>query len=188
MSRVVVFTLGCTAALLAYGLVMDSPLTLLYTSVNLGLMGLLALLNRGIGWSLGALWQASFVGLGNMLGGVVLVEGRTLYLTDVIGPIGYDKIFHFAAAAGLSLLAWEAVEGIAGPGARRGITGLAMVVWLAVMGGGAVVEIAEFIGASIGDVNVGDYANNALDLVANGLGALLGVSLVANTRRDPARG
>lgn len=56
------------------------------------------------------------------------------------------------------------------------------------MGGGAVVEIAEFIGASIGDVNVGDYANNALDLVANGLGALLGVSLVANTRRDPARG
>src|SRR5690606_6997343 len=87
-----------------------------------------------IGWSLGALWQASFVGLGNMLGGVVLVEGRTLYLTDVIGPIGYDKIFHFAAAAGLSLLAWEAVEGIAGPGARRGITGLAMVVWLRAAG------------------------------------------------------
>src|SRR5690606_41340266 len=101
--------------------------------------------------SVGALLQASFVGLWIMLGGVVLVEGRTLYLTDVIGPIGYDKIFHFAAAAGLSLLAWEAVEGIAGPGARRGITGLAMVVWLAVMGGGAVVEIAEFIGASIGD-------------------------------------
>ncbi|HEX6947519.1 MAG TPA: hypothetical protein VF246_09235 [Acidimicrobiia bacterium] len=187
MSRVVVFTLAYTFLLLAYGLVADSPLTLLYTGVNLGLMGLLALLHRSITWSPRALWSASLVGLGNMLGGVILIGGRTLYLTNVIGPVGYDKIYHFAAAAGLSLLAWEAVEKIAGPGARGGVAGLPMLVWLTVLGGGAVVEIAEFIGASIGDVNVGDYVNNALDLVANATGALLGVFLVAKTRHIPAR-
>lgn len=53
-----------------------------------------------------------------------------------------------------------------------------MMTWLVVMGGGAVVEIAELIGASLSDVSVGDYANNALDLVANGLGAAVGILLV----------
>ena len=186
MIPIVLFTLGYTTLLLGYGIVVESSLAVLYASVNVGLLGLVAWLHRSIRWSGRALWLASIVGLGNMLGGVVLVDGQTLYMTDVIGPIGYDKVFHFAAAALLSLLAWEAVERVAGPSSRRGIAGLPLIVWLAVMGGGAVVEIAEFIGASIGDVNVGDYANNALDLVANGLGALLGVVVVSRSK-EPAR-
>jgi hypothetical protein len=46
------------------------------------------------------------------------------------------------------------------------------------MGGGAVVEIAELIGSTKSGVSVGDYANNALDLVANGTGAVVGIGLV----------
>lgn len=188
MRAVVVFTLGYTLALLGYGLAVESPLAVLYTSVNLALMGLLGLLHRNVRWSPRALWLASFVGLGNMLGGVILVGGQTLYLTDLIDPLGYDKVLHFTAAAGLSPLAWETVERVADPRAPRGLAGLPLVVWLAIMGGGAVVEIAEFAGASIGDVNVGDYTNNALDLVANPLGALLGVVLVARERKETVAG
>ena len=43
--------------------------------------------------------------------------------------------------------------------------------WLVVMGGGAVVEIGELIGSTMSGVSVGDYANNALDLVDGALGA-----------------
>jgi hypothetical protein len=53
-----------------------------------------------------------------------------------------------------------------------------LLTWLVVMGGGAVVEIAELIGSTIGGVNVGDYANNALDLAANAVGAAAGVAVV----------
>lgn len=183
MPALLVFTALYTAALLAYGLAVDSPLAVLYAGINIALAGLFAFLHRTIGWSLRALWLASLVGLGNMAGGVLLVGGTTLYLVDVMGPIGFDKLFHFAAAACLSLAAWEAVERVTGPGAPGGHAGLPLIVWLAVMGGGAVVEIAEFVGASIGDVNVGDYANNAQDLVANALGALLGVILVSRSRK-----
>lgn len=53
-----------------------------------------------------------------------------------------------------------------------------LLTWLVVMGGGAVVEIAELIGSTMSGVSVGDYANNALDLVANATGATVGVGLV----------
>lgn len=179
---VVLFTIGYTFVLLGYGLMVDSPLAVLYTSINLGLMGLMVLLHRTIRWSPKALWMASLVGLGNMLGGVILIGGQTLYLVEVIGPIGYDKLFHFTAAAMLSLLAWETVARVAGPDAPRGHAGLPLIVWLVVCGGGAIVEIAEYVGATVGDVNVGDYANNAQDLIANASGALLGTALVARSR------
>ena len=39
-------------------------------------------------------------------------------------------------------------------------------------------EIAELVGSTMSGVSVGDYANNALDLVANATGATVGVGLV----------
>jgi hypothetical protein len=60
------------------------------------------------------------------------------------------------------------------------------------MGGGAVVEIAELIGSTMSGVSVGDYANNALDLVANAAGAAVGIGIVwwlepeRDTRARPA--
>jgi hypothetical protein len=190
MLPLVTFTVAYTGVLLVYGLMADSPLTVLYTGVNVGLMLVLAWLHRSIGWSRASLWLASVVGLGNMLGGVLLVDGQTLYMYPVLGSLHYDKVFHFLACALLSPLAWETVARTVRPDARGGITGLPLVVWLCVMGGGAGVEIAEFIGASMGDMNVGDYANNAVDLVANGLGALVGTAIVSGSRRrslKPAR-
>jgi hypothetical protein len=84
------------------------------------------------------------------------------------------------------VVAWEAMKRWSGGIHHLG--GQMLLTWLVVMGGGAVVEIAELIGATLSDVNVGDYANNALDLVANGVGAVVGVAVIRWLEaRRPAR-
>ena len=181
MRNVVVFTVVYTVLLLLYGLSVDGPYTILYTGINLGLFVLFGVLHIWARWPLHALWAVSLVGLGNMLGGVLLVGGQPLYTVEVVGPIMYDKVFHAVAGGGMVTVAWEATKNWAGGVNHLG--GLLLLTWLVVMGGGAVVEIAEFIGATLSDVSVGDYANNALDLVANAVGAAVGVSVVWRSQR-----
>ncbi len=185
MRTVVVFTVVYTVALLIYGLSVQSPLTLLYTGINIGLFALFGVLYFWARWPVHALWAVSLVGLGNMLGGVLLVDGQPLYMAEVLGPLRYDKVFHAVAGGAMVLIAWEALKRWSGGVHHLG--GQLLLTWLVVMGGGAVVEIAELIGSSIGGVSVGDYANNALDLVANGVGAAVGVFVVWwIERRTPA--
>jgi hypothetical protein len=176
MTALLVFTIGYTIAFFFYGRAVDSPLTNLYTGINVGLFVLFGVLNIWARWPLRALWAASLVGLGNMAGGVLLIDGQPLYMTPVLGPILYDKVFHAVAAAGMTVIAWEAMKRWAGPGYHHG--GALLLTWLVVMGGGAVVEIAELIGSTLSDVSVGDYTNNALDLVANAVGAALALPVV----------
>jgi hypothetical protein len=176
MRSVLIFTITYTVALFVYGQVVESPLTNLYTGINIGLFMLFAILHRWAQWPVPALWAVSLVGLGNMAGGVLLVDGVPLYTAALIGDLRYDKIFHVLAAAALTIVAWEAMKRWAGDGYHRG--GLLLYTWLVVMGGGAVVEIAELIGSTLSNVSVGDYGNNALDLVANALGATVGIALV----------
>lgn len=175
MRAVVVFTLLYTLVLLVFGLSVGSELTLLYTGINIGLFTSFGVLHVWANWPVHALWAVSLVGLGNMLGGVLLIEGDALYMAQVWGPIRFDKIFHALAGAAMVVVAWEAMkrwsDGI------HHLGGQMLLTWLVVMGGGAVVEIAELIGSTMSGVNVGDYANNALDLVANGVGATVGVAV-----------
>ena len=175
MKAVIIFTVAYTVVLFVYGMVVDSPLTMLYTGINIGLFVLFGVLHVWARWPVHALWAVSLVGLGNMLGGVLLVGGQPLYMVQVLGPLRYDKVFHAVAAAAMVVIAWEAMKRWSGGVHHLG--GQLLLTWLVVMGGGAVVEIAELIGSSLGDVSVGDYANNALDLVANAVGATLGVGI-----------
>jgi hypothetical protein len=177
MRTVIIFTVVYTVVLLAYGLWIGSPLTMLYTGINIGLFILFGVLSIWAKWPLHALWAVSLVGLGNMLGGVILVNGEPLYIAEVIGPIRYDKVFHAAAAGAMVIIAWEAMKKWAGNDFSYEPM-LFVMTFLVVMGGGAVVEIAEFIGSSASDVSVGDYGNNALDLVANATGAAVGIGVV----------
>lgn len=176
MRSVIAFTVVYTVALLVYGLSVESPLTMLYTGINIGLFILFGVLHIWARWPLHALWAVSLVGLGNMLGGVLLVGGEPLYTAELIGTLRYDKVFHAVAGGAMVVIAWEALKRWSGGIHHLG--GQLLLTWLVVMGGGAVVEIAELIGSSMSDVSVGDYANNALDLVANASGAAVGILLV----------
>lgn len=175
MRAVIIFTISYTGVLFAYGMSVGSPLTNTYAGINVGLFVLFAVLHRWARWPGYALWVASLVGLGNMLGGVLLVDGSALYMAEVLGPMRYDKVFHALAAAAMVILAWEAMKRWS-DGVRH-LGGQLLLTWLVVMGGGAVVEIAELIGSTMSGVFVGDYAHNALDLVANGVGAAVGVAV-----------
>lgn len=184
MRSVLVFTVVYTVVLLVYGLWVDSPLTLLYTGINIGLFVLFGILHVWARWPVHALWAVSLVGLGNMLGGVLLVDGDPLYVVEVVGALRYDKVFHAVAGGAMVLIAWEAVKRWSGGIHHLG--GQLLLTWLVVMGGGAVVEIAELIGSSLGGVSVGDYANNALDLVANAAGAAVAIAVVWGRERSAA--
>ena len=107
----------------------------------------------------------------------ILVDGVPLYTADFIGPLAYDKFFHAMASGAMVIIAWEAVKRWAGVEFQYEPM-LFVITFLVVMGGGAVVEIAELIGSSMSDVSVGDYANNALDLVANAVGASIVIGAV----------
>jgi hypothetical protein len=176
MRAVIVFTGAYTVALYSYGTIVGSPLTNLYTGINIGLFVLFAILHNWARWPLSALWAMSLVGLGNMLGGVIMVGGNALYMAEVLGPLRYDKVFHALAGGAMVVVAWEAMKRWSG--GIHHVGGQLLLTWLVVMGGGAVVEIAELIGSTMSGVSVGDYANNALDLVANAVGAAVGVGVV----------
>ncbi len=176
MRAVIAFTVVYTVGFYIYGQSVGSELTNLYTGITVGLFVLFAILNRWAKWPPYALWALSLVGFFNMVGGVLLIDDRPLYVNQVIGPLPYDKIFHAFAAFAFVAIAWEAAKRWAGTDYHLG--GMLILTFLTVQGGGAVVEIAELIGSSMSNVSVGDYGNNALDLVANAVGAGIGVLLV----------
>ena len=184
MKSVLWFTAAYTVGLFAYGVAVDSPLAYVYTGINVLVIAVFLAIDRWAEFEVWVWWGISLVGLGNMLGGVVLVDGEPLYLAVVVGDIRYDKVFHALAGMVFFFVAWEAMKKFAGENPHRG--GLLMFTFLVVMGGGAVVEIAELIGSTVFGTNVGDYGNNALDLVANAVGALIGLLVVLWLERDRA--
>ncbi len=173
---VLVFIAAYTVGLTIYGIVVDSSLTFIYLGLTLLLLVVFGVFHRLTKFSTTLLWVMAFVGLFNMVGGVVLTDGSPLYAAGFVGPIPYDKVFHAVAAFGLAFVAWHVLTRFAGDGYN--LKGLAVINFLVVMGGGAVVEIGELIGTAISDVSVGDYGNNALDLVANALGAAVGCLVI----------
>ena len=181
MKSVIGFTALYTVVFFGYGVMVESPLVSVYTGITVLLFVVFAFLHQWAKFPMAILWGLSIVGLGNMAGGVFLVGGEPLYMAGALGSLRYDKLYHASAAAVMFPVAWAAMTRFAGEGVHR--RGLLLFSFLVVMGGGAVVEIAELVGSSLSDVSVGDYGNNALDLVANAVGAIVGLLYVVWSER-----
>ena len=173
LTFIVVYTIGFTI----YGAVIDSPLTWVYLGLTALLVATFWVFHHFTHFPISLLWLLAVVGLVNLMGGVMLTDdGKPLYAEGMIGPLPFDKVFHALAGFALTFIAWHVLVSFAGEG--YSLIGLLTMNFLVVMGGGAVVEIAELIGTAISNVSVGDYGNNALDLVANATGALVGCALI----------
>jgi putative membrane protein len=86
----------------------------------------------------------------------------------------YDQVVHTYCYTVIALLLWPVVTHIAKPGA--GHKTLVFLTVLAATGIGGINEIIEFSATVlVPDTNVGNYENNAIDIVANLIGALLAV-------------
>ena len=169
---------------------------LLYLTVMLGLMPLVAWLHARIGLHVGTLWGLSAWGLAHLAGGLVRIPDRwphddtpVLYdLWIIPGWLRYDQVVH---AFGFGLSTWLCWQGLRaafrGAGvAIRPSVGLLTLCCLAGMGLGALNELVEFLAVlTIPNTNVGGYENTGWDLVFNALGAGIAAMMIAATRPAP---
>ena len=113
-------------------------------------------------------------------GGVVHIGGVRLY--DVtFGPIPYDKILHFTSSLTASLVVYSMLHRAIGRAWEQHPM-LALFMMVVVTAGlGAFWEMVELAAVLTLDAGtaVGTYTNNALDLVANALGATVGALIVS---------
>ena len=115
----------------------------------------------------------------HICGGTVPIGGGRVLYDWVIVPLvpepysifKFDQFAHFFCYVAIGLLADDAIAPLLRPGLPRAARFL--TVALAAIGIGALNEVMEFAAVCmIPDTNVGDYTNNALDLVCNTIGAL----------------
>ncbi len=186
MGRVVAALSLTTLGFTIYGLAVDSPFVWVYVPVTVVLAAAVYGMHRSVDFSTTNLWWLCAVAVGNLAGGIYLVDGQPLYVKHLFGDIRFDKPFHTVSTAIAAWVAYEVVARWAEGRASRPAIAVA-AVFIAV-GLGALVEIVEYVGSvMIENANVGDYGDTMLDLVVNTLGAVLAVG-VADRRGVPTPG
>lgn len=167
-----------TAAFLVYGLAVGSSFVTYYVPITVVLTGVIWLLHRSARFSRTTLWLLVAIAIGNMAGGILLVDGRPLYVLHLVGDMRFDKPFHAFATGVGAVASIDALRSWTGRAALTG--GVAFAAVLMATGAGSLVEIIEYVGSVLFEhTNVGDYGDNMLDLVANLGGAVAAVALVA---------
>ena len=132
-------------------------------------------------------WGFSIWLLAHFLGGSLKINGIKLYDTVLFNITGaplyilrYDQIIHTFCYLVLAFFIYALVKKISGKNANRWAIGIVAV--LAAEGLGAINEIIELLTVVFfNSTGVGDYFNNALDLVFNLIGAIIAV-LIANKK------
>ena len=176
MPRLVGALTTAVMAFTAYGLAVDSPFVWIYVPITIVLAVAVFFIHRSVALSSASLWALVVVAVGNLAGGIYLVDGQPLYVKRLVGDIRYDKPFHTVATA---VAAWAAYEVVAKWGhGRASRPAIAVASVLVAAGIGALVEIIEFVGSVIiENANVGGYGDTMLDLVVNTAGATATVIL-----------
>jgi hypothetical protein len=171
----------------AYGLAVDSPFVWIYVPITIVLAVAVFFIHRSVELSMSSLWWLVAAAIGNLAGGIYLIDGQPLYVKRLVGDIRYDKPFHTVATA---IGAWAAYEVVAkwavGRASRPAIAVAAVLV---AAGLGALVEIVEFVGSIvIENANVGGYGDTMLDLVVNTAGGAAAVIIQDHRRPGPGAG
>lgn len=192
-----VFGVVYTAAAAVYSLAMGNTEFIFYV----GVMVVLGVLVTGVHWRVrfttGLIWALAVWGLLHMAGGLVQVGGEAgvLYNLWLIGHgngrgVKFDQFVH---AYGFGVATWACWEALRVKLARKRPDVPTLIACVLVGEGlGAINEIIEFTATQVmPKTNVGDYENNAWDLVFNLIGcvAAAGVIWVVGRREgEPASG
>lgn len=172
--------IGAAIAAAVYGPMVDSAFTWFYVPLTVLYAGLLEWIDRRLGLRARVRWGLTVAALGNLAAGVLVVGGDQFYVYPVLGPVWVDDVQHFTAAAIASWAMWSLLGSL--PARSR-----ATIAVLAATGLGALIEVGEFVGASLFETNVGGYTDTMMDFVVNLLGATLAgvVSYVRSEREHP---
>jgi hypothetical protein len=162
-----------------------------YIAIMIVLVVLVAAVHRAIALTSAQLWALSAWGLAHMAGGLLPVpetwpingDIRVLYsLWLVPDMLKYDHVVH---AYGFGVATWVCWHGLRAAFRARGADpaptlGLMILAATAGMGLGALNELVEFAATLlVPETNVGGYRNTGFDLVANTVGAVTAVVLIA---------
>lgn len=168
MRAIAAVLVGSTLGFLVYGVGVDSPAVATYVLTTIAIVILVGLVHRSAEFSRPALWALTALAIGNLAGGVLLIAGDPLYELDIVAGIRFDKVYHAIASGAAVVVSFQALEHWAGQ--RRPI--LVLPAFLMALGAGALVEAVEYTASLYQeDTLVGDYSNNAQDLIANTIGA-----------------
>lgn len=179
-----VFTVLYVVGFLALAIGRGNTEFLFYGAVMLVLIAMVMWADVRARFSTPVLWMLSVWGLLHMAGGILRLEqgGETvaLYGYWLIQPeiLKYDKLIHAYGFFVATLGVWESLRRFLREDLRAGLA-LFVIVGSASMGLGAFNEVIEYAATLLSDDHgVGDYANNAQDLVANMIGAALAAGWV----------
>ena len=187
---VVAFTAAYLAAALGGALLRRNLEFVFYIGTMLVFIAIVALLDRRVRLSRGALWALSAWGAAHMAGGLVPVpsswpvnEGQQVLYSLWLIPerLKYDQLVHAFGFGATTWVCWEGVRSVLPTAvAHRPGPGILTLCGAAGMGFGALNEVIEFAATLlVPETNVGGYLNTGWDLVANLVGAAAAVALIA---------
>ncbi|MYD41004.1 MAG: hypothetical protein F4W94_04645 [Acidimicrobiia bacterium] len=159
------------AAWTIYGFSTGARLAIPYLIWLLFAGGVVLVFDRRVRFSTEVLVLLSISGCAHMAGGNVVIDGSLLYESTWLGFLGYDHFLHVLGLGTAGLAVWEATTRM-----FRAFGGwpAAVITFLGAHAVGTAIEIGEYLSyLTIEAANVGDYANNMQDLIANMVGALL---------------
>ena len=170
-----------TAVLVTWSVLSGKHEFLIYAVVVLVLVMLLHNTQKIYNYNSGVLWAFVAWIIMHILGGLLVVGDGVLYSLVLIPIVGepydllkYDQVVHVYCYTVVALLLWPVLNYVAKP--DNGHKTLIVMTVLAATGVGGLNEIVEFSATVlVPETNVGNYENNAIDIVANLLGALLAV-------------
>jgi len=155
---------------------------LVYAATLFPLMWVIAKTDRFFDYLPVAKWGFAVWMLSHMAGGSLHIGGTRLYDIIIVNLIGspysilkYDQLVHVFCYFVITLFIYSIVVKMARPAKTKGDRFLIIfIAFAASMGVSALNEIVEFIAvAFFNSTGVGDYYNNALDLVFNAIGAVI---------------
>ena len=187
---VATFTAAYLLVALVATLLLRNREFLFYIVTMLALVAAVGAVHKRVNLTRGALWCLSAWGLAHMAGGLLpLPEGwpfnppnAVLYSLWLIPEhLKYDQIVHAYGFGVTTWVCWQGLQAI--HRATRPTFGRLVLAGAAALGFGALNEVIEFAATRImPDTNVGGYVNTGWDLVANLVGVVAAMFILARSR------
>lgn len=157
---------------------------MIYVGVIVFFLAVFIFVNNKVYFPNAVLWGLSIWALLHLLGGSVNINGKVLYdiilipLSQRYPIFRYDQFVHIIGFGIATLTMFYVLK----PLLKTDISkwwSLSIIVIAAGTGMGALNEVVEFAATVfLPETHVGDYTNNALDLVSNLIGALIAMLIL----------
>ncbi len=165
----------------AIGFLFNNKELFLNSVVFIGIILFIQIYHKKLHLAVHTLGALSVFAILHTLGVFVNIGGTRLYDILLFNIIKYDNITHSAGAILAVMIVYSLLRPHLDLRTKHRPLAFSLILVVLALGIGAINEIVEFTSILIGFATpaaIGDYFNNATDLVVNLIGALIGVLIV----------